>query len=251
MLYYKGIPSNDVVNPVNSLGFRGEEILLDKKGSIRVVCMGGSTTYGLGLPYRDTFPKLLQDKLDLYCGKNVYEVINTAQPAFNLNHIINMTKRELLLLNPDMVILMEVINNFIWPCTSNEGNGLVEVKDFIVKHFCIGLIIHDFFIESYESVTIILRNFNWARFANSLMNSPNVWSEYERHLNILIECIYNHNPSTKFIILEQPFNSINFPEMQEPYKKALDIMSKIADSNENIDLLHTQMAIIDATQKRE
>ena len=249
MLYYKSVPSNDVANPVNSLGLRGEEIVSDRQESMRVVCLGGSTTYGSGIPYKDTFPKLLQDKLDLYCGKNYYEIINAGQPGFNLEHIINMTKREVLPLNPDVVILMSVINNFIVPGISNADDNLVEVKDFIVKHFCIGLIIHDLFTESYESGFIsYIGNFNWAHFAKTLMSSPSVWSEYERKLNILIECIRNHNPSSKFIILEQPFNSINFPEMQEPYKRALGIMTKTADSHENIDLLYTQTAIIDAMQ---
>jgi lysophospholipase L1-like esterase len=250
MLYYKGVPSQDAANPVNSLGWRGEEISADRKGSIRVVCLGGSTTYGSGLPYKDTFPKLLQDTLDRHCGKNRYEVMNAGQPAFNLHHIINMTNMDVLPLNPDIVIVMSVINNFLLPGESTADTTAAAVKDFIVNHFCIGLIVHDLLSESHADEFIgHLGNFNWARFAHTILSSPAVWSAYERNLNNLIECIRRHNPSTQFIILEQPFNSSNFPEMQEPYRKALGIMTETADAHENSNLLHTQMAIMDATHK--
>jgi hypothetical protein len=90
--YYKGTPSTDENNPVNSRGFRGPEIHDKKIGTKRIVCLGGSTTYGTGLNYSDTYPAILQEKLDKKFGKGIYEVINGGQPGLNLPQIISFSK---------------------------------------------------------------------------------------------------------------------------------------------------------------
>ena len=111
VLYYKGEPSSDEVNPVNSRGFRGWELRTDKKGVTRIVCLGGSTTYGSGQNQRDTYPQILQDKLDEKWGAHRYEVINAGQPGFNLSCLIPYTEREIISLDPDIVLVMNINNN--------------------------------------------------------------------------------------------------------------------------------------------
>ena len=109
--YYKSTPSDDKINPVNSLGFRGPEIREKKQGK-RIICLGSSTTYGEGLEYADTYPAILQHLLDVRVSEGKDEVINAGQPGLNLSHIISLVKHEIIPLKPDIIILMNINNNF-------------------------------------------------------------------------------------------------------------------------------------------
>ncbi len=61
---YPGYIKNGVVQH-NDAGYRGEKTPLKKTGKLRVLCIGGSTTYGLGVPVpSQTFPARLQAMLD-------------------------------------------------------------------------------------------------------------------------------------------------------------------------------------------
>ena len=113
ILYHKCIPSKSKRNPVNSSGFRGKEIQAKKPDSTRIICLGGSTTYGLNLDYKDTYPKLLQDILDVRAGKNRYEVINAGMSALTLPKITSLAENEMFSLKPDIIILMSLINNLL------------------------------------------------------------------------------------------------------------------------------------------
>jgi len=69
----------------NSLGLRNEEFKLAKTpGRVRVVTLGGSSTYCVGISDEHTWPRRLQEQL----GSN-YEVINLAGPGYgSVEHLI-------------------------------------------------------------------------------------------------------------------------------------------------------------------
>jgi lysophospholipase L1-like esterase len=77
MLYTNNPNYNDGIKQHNSLGYRGEEFNPVKDpNTIRILALGGSTTYGyLNKDPRLTWPALLQDKLRKHTGRNI-EVIN-------------------------------------------------------------------------------------------------------------------------------------------------------------------------------
>jgi lysophospholipase L1-like esterase len=68
---------NNSIKQNNSFGFRGKEVtLLPNADEIRILCMGGSTTYGYGVLEPDSsYPSLLEKMLRVKTGKN-YRVIN-------------------------------------------------------------------------------------------------------------------------------------------------------------------------------
>jgi hypothetical protein len=68
----------------------------NKKG-FRIVCMGASVTFGWGLPIEHSFPYLLQQQLNV-------EVINAGAPAGVPDGLVRWANRNLLLLEPDLVI---------------------------------------------------------------------------------------------------------------------------------------------------
>ncbi len=99
--YSKGIKQNNV------LGWRGKKPDIFKKEEVfRIVCMGGSTTYGYGVESPDSsYPAILENKLSqLYPDKKI-EVINAGVEGYTsfdeLKSYLFMVKY----LKPDAIII--------------------------------------------------------------------------------------------------------------------------------------------------
>lgn len=99
---------------VNSLGFRGKEIPVDKGNAYRIVALGESTTFGFTTKETDRpWPEQLEDLInrDLHLDRHV-EVINAGTPAYTIGHNIIRLPRDILPLHPDMIISYHGINGF-------------------------------------------------------------------------------------------------------------------------------------------
>ena len=95
----------------NAFGLRGEDVPFVKPpGTIRVVCLGASTTEGL-VPDNETYPYYLQQELrQQYPGKNI-EVINAGHHAYKARDNLAMLEEYVLPLRPDIVIWYEAAND--------------------------------------------------------------------------------------------------------------------------------------------
>tara|TARA_B100000676_G_scaffold3176_1_gene2911 strand:- start:35 stop:2254 length:2220 start_codon:yes stop_codon:yes gene_type:complete len=106
------IPRNELVAEINSQGLRGPEFVMDKPNDVyRIIAVGGSTTFGLGVEDSFSWPTLLQKSLnDLETSKRI-EVINAGVSAAtslqNMNHI----NQKLINFSPDLIILYEGTND--------------------------------------------------------------------------------------------------------------------------------------------
>jgi lysophospholipase L1-like esterase len=99
---------------INSLGFRGREFSLDKKGAYRIVAMGESTTFGMTIQPEDKpWPEVLEQiiRQRLKTGRPV-QVINAGVPAYTLESTLYRLPREILALRPDMIIAYHGANGF-------------------------------------------------------------------------------------------------------------------------------------------
>jgi len=115
---------------INSLGFRGKEIDLEKKeGQIRIVCLGASETFGafesknwpsqLGEMLGDPFPRV--------------EVVNASVVGLNLKKKKDYVEKYVLPLKPDIMIIFQgfMISGFnIYRKDSTRG---VERKHWVTK----------------------------------------------------------------------------------------------------------------------
>ena len=115
-------------NKHNSLGYRGEEIILPKpEGRFRIVCLGGSTTYTTELEnFRMSYPNLLEKELHEHGFKNI-DVINGGVGAYtSWETLINFELR-VLDLEPDMIIIYHGVNDiltrFVWPPEAYKGDN--------------------------------------------------------------------------------------------------------------------------------
>ena len=101
---------------INSLGFRGREFNVEKTpGRLRVICLGGSTTFDIGsigkaLPW----PEVLEEQLRKKLGAQEIEVLNLGIPGSNsLDSLVDLQMR-VLRLKPDLLIVYQGHNDFVY-----------------------------------------------------------------------------------------------------------------------------------------
>jgi lysophospholipase L1-like esterase len=99
---------------MNSLGFRGKEVLKEKGDAYRIVALGESTTFGFTLNADDRpWPELLEEMIRRrLTPKGPVEVINAGLPSHTLAHNLRRLKRDILPLSPDMIISYHGANGF-------------------------------------------------------------------------------------------------------------------------------------------
>jgi len=163
------------------MGFRGPEIREKISGLKRIVCLGGSTTFGEGLDYTDTYPALLQEMLDSKADEGKFDVINGGQPGLKLSQINSLIKHEIIQLNPDIVILMNINNNLKSPgfwfvdmkgreSISNSSGGkqttfITSIKHFIIQHIACARLMLDY---RNKIVWNYFVGFDWKSFPRPL-----------------------------------------------------------------------------------
>lgn len=99
---------------LNNHGFRGPKIPARKGKTYRIVALGESTTFGITLTRDDkTWPALLQQMIRqrLKPARPV-EVINAGVPGFSLPDNLRRLKRDILPLQPDMIVSYHGYNGF-------------------------------------------------------------------------------------------------------------------------------------------
>ena len=114
-----GVPFlNYTLNPsqsdINPLGYRGAAVAVPKPaGAYRIVAIGASTTFGIGLAANETWPFQLQTILQNQYGYHNVEVVNLGVPGYySLNSVVNLATHGLAL-DPDLVINYDGVNDAV------------------------------------------------------------------------------------------------------------------------------------------
>lgn len=97
----------DQVLMVNRFGFRGPEINEEKSdNTLRVVCMGDSTTFGHFLDYKQTYCAKLKKLLEENIGKEIrVETINAGIPGTAITEHAYYLKKKVINFSPDIIVL--------------------------------------------------------------------------------------------------------------------------------------------------
>lgn len=99
---------------INNLGYRGKSLSITKEeGVFRIVCLGGSSTFSLGVPNEETWPQQLEDQLNSRFLQTMrVEVINAGVPGYTTaESLINLNLR-LLDLQPDVIVIYHSYNDY-------------------------------------------------------------------------------------------------------------------------------------------
>jgi lysophospholipase L1-like esterase len=96
----------------NRAGFRGREIETPKPaGRFRIVCIGGSTTYGDSVGDEETYPVQLEAELRRARPKLDIEVVNAGVPSYTTAESLASLALICLDWKPDAIVLYEGIND--------------------------------------------------------------------------------------------------------------------------------------------
>jgi lysophospholipase L1-like esterase len=100
----------------NALGFRGADFEPEKDPeTFRVVCLGGSSTFGFHNADEETYPHALQELLRADEATRHVEVINAGFPYYNTATILGLFESEVLAYDPDVVTVYTGYNDSSWP----------------------------------------------------------------------------------------------------------------------------------------
>lgn len=107
---YKGFSYEAPLN-INSRGVRGPDRRV-KSGddTLRIVVLGDSMTYGIGVPIQDTYPLVLQNRLEARYNLPV-QVFNLGVPSYNTTDELIYLKEVFDLYKPHIVILQYMVMN--------------------------------------------------------------------------------------------------------------------------------------------
>jgi lysophospholipase L1-like esterase len=246
---------------INSLGFRGEEILADKpKGTYRIVVLGGSTVLNREVPFEDNAVRILEKKLRLYFPNRKIEVINAGKDYYTTEHSLIQYMFKISDLNPDLIIMWHGAND-MWnsclsegvfthgPYKSDYSHFFGPLTKIVFDYFRpqpliqIKFVTLDFLLKAsrdnlYSDITSKLKEFFLEKAIKNYINEKNTISvrdfpsdyAYRRNLSYLIEITKQRN--VPLILGNQP-NLFKTKNSTEEVKKINVICKK---DNKNYDL---------------
>jgi lysophospholipase L1-like esterase len=96
---------------INKLGLRGRDLIQRKpEGTLRVLCLGGSSTFNYHASQGRTWPMLLEQYLRTALKQDV-EVINAGTPGYSLYQSSVRFEHELINYDPDVVLVYHLWND--------------------------------------------------------------------------------------------------------------------------------------------
>lgn len=115
---------------INSMGFRDDEISIEKKpNQYRIMVLGCSNTVGWGVEQENVFTTLIENELNKTKFPVEYQVINAGVGNYNTHLESIQLKERVYNLNPDLVILHYYINDA--EIISDEIVGIIIKNSFL------------------------------------------------------------------------------------------------------------------------
>ncbi|MEO1981936.1 MAG: GDSL-type esterase/lipase family protein, partial [Fuerstiella sp.] len=151
----------------NSLGFRCPEFTLKKQpGTLRVVCFGDSSTFGIGARMQDTWPAQLQDMLaedgnrgtpasPEVSGARRVEVINAGVPGYTSYQGLQHMRQKLDLLDPD-IVMASYANNDFWHW--DDQTDAQQAERLTKNNNLRGMLMHSRFLQVIDAAFSQLQN---------------------------------------------------------------------------------------------
>jgi len=99
---------------INSHGFRGPEIRGERSpGDLRIICLGDSFTFGVGVSDEETYPRQLEDLLTKRWPGRRPEVINAGVQGYATYQEVDWLRSRGVEFDPDVVVLAVYFNDVV------------------------------------------------------------------------------------------------------------------------------------------
>ena len=103
---------NGTVAHINDMAFRGPAVQVPKPpGVLRIVLLGGSTTFGWGVDDHETIRHHMSEILRTRHGDPVFEVVNLAFDGYDSYQLLERLRSDGVALEPDFVIVNTGVND--------------------------------------------------------------------------------------------------------------------------------------------
>ena len=179
----------------NADGYRGRAVPLDRQpGVLRVLCLGGSTTYGWTVPYpNQTYPAVLEELLRADLSKNYtdVEVLNGGLPYGTSAEILTHYHFKYHYYRPDVVIINEGGNDaqgytqaYYHPDNSNWRQPLLNLRPLPLhfrwlakSRFLSYVMLNVFYVDQLTGGAFYIKNGTippapWFKTDGCLVNDP-------------------------------------------------------------------------------
>jgi lysophospholipase L1-like esterase len=127
----------------NALGLRGREIAAKGPGTLRIVAIGDSFTYGHGVQDDETYPAVLETLLRAR-GHDA-EVVNAGVPGYSTDQAYTWAVRDGLGLTPDLVLVgvhcSDVSDNYESSLYDVDGDRLVRRATTRTRMYRLGAVL--------------------------------------------------------------------------------------------------------------
>ncbi|MEE4186190.1 MAG: GDSL-type esterase/lipase family protein [Gammaproteobacteria bacterium] len=174
---------------INALGFRGADVNPIKPAdTYRIVAVGGSTTFGVYLPWRYSYPQQLQDVLRERFGTDRIEVVNAGLTGSTAAETYHRLPTQILPVEPDMVIVYHAFNDLLPRVFNNyeddyyhfrrsDPNNPPGMTRFYLYRLALRALSPGYFHENYDLSNQVWKTANLPRTdterAQNFLNSDN------------------------------------------------------------------------------
>jgi len=106
---------------LNSLGYRGPEL---RAGSVRIITMGASETFGLYEAPGEEYPRQLERDLNSWAGRDLFQVVNVAFAGETLPTTILRVPQIVQQVHPSYALIYPDLSSYIWMSLRSPANNL-------------------------------------------------------------------------------------------------------------------------------
>lgn len=130
---FKILNSSPSEYTINSRGLRGREFTIKpKEGVIRIICLGDSITFGLGVNHEDAYPQELENLLNTGMSPQKFEVINAGILGHSSLQGLRFLKKEILNYHPGIITVCYGQNDFDWPFPINKVDKQIQIQPSLI-----------------------------------------------------------------------------------------------------------------------
>ena len=120
----------------NSFGMRDKEIMPKQLGQYRILVVGDSITFGLGIALDETYPRVLERKLKAALPTKNIEVLNFGIPAYGTDRELIYLKYHIDRIQPDLIVLgfyvaNDISDNLAGQRFRVEGGRLIKNTEYL------------------------------------------------------------------------------------------------------------------------